>query len=417
MKKKILIIIILNQLIATSQICGYDHIIQKKISTNNLIDNYETVYDIALNRLSNNNLTYYIPVVFHIVYNTDNQNIPDSVIHSQIDVLNEDFRRLNENASNTRDEFLEFAGDPNIEFFLANLDPEGNPTNGIVHQYTDKVEFLMFEDFLSNEITLDEVKFSSSGGSDAWDTNKYLNIWVCNIGSLDILGLELGQVFGYAYPPTDIDQALIELSETQNVPDWPTDMLTNEESVQGVVLHYTAVGRNNPAANDDGMIENNEGRAAVHEIGHYLGLRHIWGDALALFGEDGCIVDDGISDTPNANDQAGYICDFNKNTCSGDVFGSSGEDLPDMVENYMDYSPDNCLNMFTNGQINVMRNILEISRTELINEEAFINTEEIKLTQKSIIQTIDFLGRNSTKKGLNINIYSDGTVDKKYILK
>ena len=400
-----------------SQICGYDHLIQKKISNNNLIDDYETVYDIALNRLSNNDLTYYIPVVFHIVYNTDDQNLPDSVIHSQIDVLNEDFRRLNENASNTRDEFLEFAGDPNIEFFLANLDPEGNPTNGIIHQYTDKVEFLMFEDFLSNEITLDEVKFSSSGGSDAWDTNKYLNIWVCNIGSLDILGLELGQVFGYAYPPTDIDQALIELSENQNVPDWPTDMLTNEESVQGVVLHYTAVGRNNPTANDDGMLENNEGRAAVHEIGHYLGLRHIWGDALALFGEDGCIVDDGISDTPNANDQAGYVCDFTKNTCSNDVFGSSGEDLPDMVENYMDYSPDNCLNMFTNGQINVMRNILEISRTELINEEAFINTEEIKFTQKSIIQTIDFLGRNSTKKGLNINIYSDGTVDKKYILK
>ncbi|MAZ55811.1 MAG: hypothetical protein CMP54_02280 [Flavobacteriales bacterium] len=417
MKKKILSILIVNQLIAMSQICGYDHLIQKKISNNNLIDDYETVYDIALNRLSNNDLTYYIPVVFHIVYNTDDQNLPDSVIHSQIDVLNEDFRRLNENASNTRDEFLEFAGDPNIEFFLANLDPEGNPTNGIIHQYTDKVEFLMFEDFLSNEITLDEVKFSSSGGSDAWDTNKYLNIWVCNIGSLDILGLELGQVFGYAYPPTDIDQALIELSENQNVPDWPTDMLTNEESVQGVVLHYTAVGRNNPTANDDGMLENNEGRAAVHEIGHYLGLRHIWGDALALFGEDGCIVDDGISDTPNANDQAGYVCDFTKNTCSNDVFGSSGEDLPDMVENYMDYSPDNCLNMFTNGQINVMRNILEISRTELINEEAFINTEEIKFTQKSIIQTIDFLGRNSTKKGLNINIYSDGTVDKKYILK
>ena len=417
MKKYLFLILIWAQFIGVSQVCGYDHIITKKIADNSFTNNYETLYDIARNRVSNNNLTYHIPVVFHIVYNTDNQNLPDSVIHSQIDVLNEDYRRLNENASNTREEFLEFAGDPNIEFFLANIDPEGNPTNGIIHQYTDKEEFLMFEDFLSNEITLDEVKFSSSGGSDAWDTNKYLNIWVCNIGSLDILGLELGQVFGYAYPPVDIDQALIELSETQTVPDWPTDMLTNDESVQGVVLHYTAVGRNNPTANEDGMTENNEGRAAVHEIGHYLGLRHIWGDALALFGEDGCLVDDGISDTPNANDQAGYVCDFNKNTCSGDVFGSSSEDLPDMVENYMDYSPDNCLNMFTNGQINVMRNILEISRTELINEEAFINTEEISLTKRNIIQTIDLLGRNSFKKGLAIDIYSDGTVEKKYILK
>ena len=417
MKKYLFLLLTCTQFIGLSQVCGYDHVITKKIADNSFTTNYETLYNIARNRLSNNNLTYYIPVVFHIVYNTDSQNLPDSVIHSQIDVLNEDYRRLNENASNTREEFLEFAGDPNIEFFLANIDPEGNPTNGIIHQYTDREEFLMFEDFLSNEITLDEVKFSSSGGSDAWDTNKYLNIWVCNIGSIEIFELELAQVFGYAYPPVDIDEALLELSENQTVPDWPIDMLTNDESVQGVVLHYTAVGRNNPAANDDGMTENNEGRTAVHEIGHYLGLRHIWGDALALFGEDGCEVDDGISDTPNANDQAGYVCDFNKNTCSGDVFGSSGQDLPDMVENYMDYSPDNCLNMFTNDQINVMRNILEISRTELINEEAFLNTEQITFTKKNIIQTIDVLGRNSFKKGLTIDIYSDGTVEKKYILK
>lgn len=417
MKKYLLIFLLITQFISISQVCGYDHIITKKRTNNDFISNYELVYDIALNRLANNNQTYYIPVVFHIVYNTDNQNLPDSVIYSQIDVLNEDYRRLNENANETRDEFLEFAGDANIEFFLANVDPEGNPTNGIIHQYTDREEFLMFEDILSNEITLDEVKFSASGGSDAWDTNQYLNIWVCNIGALDILGLELGQVFGYAYPPVDIDEALIELSNTQTVPDWPTDMLTNDESVQGVVLHYTAVGRNNPVANEDGMIENNEGRAAVHEIGHYLGLRHTWGDALAFFGDDGCSLDDGISDTPNASDQAGYICDFNKNTCSGDTFGSSGEDLPDMVENYMDYSPDNCLNMFTNGQINVMRNILEIARPELINEEAFVAIEEITVSKKHLMQTIDILGRNSSKQGLNIDIYDDGSVEKIYRIK
>jgi len=416
MKTQILIILLFFQVISVSQVCGYDYIMKKK-STNYLINNYEKIYNISINRLPSNNQTYYIPVVFHIVYNTNEQNLHDSIIHSQIDVLNEDFRRLNDNASNTRDEFLEFAGDPNIEFFLANVDPDGNPTNGIIHQYTDKEEFLMFEDFLSNEITLDEVKFDVSGGSDAWDTNKYLNIWVCNIGTLDILGLELGQVFGYAYPPVDIDQALLELSETQDVPDWPTEMLTNDESVQGVVLHYTSVGRNNPSANDDGMTENNEGRTAVHEIGHYLGLRHIWGDAVTLFGEDGCAVDDGISDTPNANDQAGYVCDFNKNTCPGDLFGSMNEDLPDMVENYMDYSPDNCLNMFTNGQINVMRNVLEISRTELINNTSFISTEVFNLTEKNIINTIDLLGRNNNRKGLTIDIYNDGTAKKKYILK
>ena len=403
---------------SSSQTCVYDYVMKKKQDYYNFNNSYNDLYNYANNRLSNSLETYYIPVVFHVVYNSNEQNIPDSVLISQLEVLNEDYRRLNNNASETREEFLEFAGDANIEFFLANVDPNGNSTSGIIQQYTDREEFLMFEDIFSNEITLDEVKKSETGGSDAWDTNRYLNIWICNIGSLDIFGLELGQVFGYAYPPINVDEALINLEDTQTVPEWPVDMLTDDETLQGVVLHYTAVGRNNPVANEDGMTENNQGRAAVHEIGHYLGLRHIWGDAIAFLGDDGCSVDDGISDTPNANDQAGYVCDFNKNTCTGDTFGSTGEDLPDMVENYMDYSPDACLNMFTNGQINVMRNILEIARPELINEEASLSNNEISSSNnhKKIIKTIDILGRESSNQNLNvhIDIYQDGSV-KKYI--
>ena len=133
-------------------------------------------------------------------------------------------------------------------------------------------------------------------------------------------------------------------------------------------------------------------------------------------GDDGCDVDDGIEDTPNASDQAGYICDFTKNTCDGDNFGSSGEDLPDMVENYMDYSPDACLNMFTNGQINVMRNILEISRPNLINESTTLNYHQSSLTvqKRELIKTVDFLGRNSTTNNLIIQLYNDGSVEKLY---
>ena len=416
--KKYLFTLLLIPMFSSSQTCVYDYVMKKKQDYYNFNNSYNDLYNYANNRLSNSLETYYIPVVFHVVYNSNEQNIPDSVLISQLEVLNEDYRRLNNNASETREEFLEFAGDANIEFFLANVDPNGNSTSGIIQQYTDREEFLMFEDIFSNEITLDEVKKSETGGSDAWDTNRYLNIWICNIGSLDIFGLELGQVFGYAYPPINVDEALINLEDTQTVPEWPVDMLTDDETLQGVVLHYTAVGRNNPVANEDGMTENNQGRAAVHEIGHYLGLRHIWGDAIAFLGDDGCSVDDGISDTPNANDQAGYVCDFNKNTCTGDTFGSTGEDLPDMVENYMDYSPDACLNMFTNGQINVMRNILEIARPELINEEASLSNNEISSSNnhKKIIKTIDILGRESSNQNLNvhIDIYQDGSV-KKYI--
>ena len=410
MKKILLLLFVITHLYGYGQFCAFDHIINIKKSNNTFINNYETIYNMANNQISNNTETYYIPVLFHVVYNSEAQNIADSVIHSQIEVLNEDFRRLNENANNTREIFLEFAGDPNIEFFLADIDPNGNPTDGIIRQYTERSEFVMFENILSNEITLDEVKFSNTGGSDAWNTNEYLNIWVCNIGSLEILpGFDLGQVFGYAYPPINIDEALANISGI--VPDWPTDMLSDDENVQGVVLHYTTIGRNNPAANDDDMMENNQGRTAVHEIGHYLGLRHIWGDALF---EDGCELDDGISDTPNASDQAGYICDFNKNTCTGDNFGSSAEDLPDMVENYMDYSPDNCLNMFTNGQINVMRNVLEISRNNLINNEASLHMNNAQLNVQRKIKTIDLLAREQNRGNFKIYLYSDGSF-KKYI--
>ena len=402
-----------------SQECLYDYIVKEKcLNDIHYLESYQSSYETFINRGANNfSETYFIPVVFHIVWNQESQNLPDYVIDSQIDVLNEDYRRLNENAIETRDEFLEFAGDANIEFFLANVDPEGNPTNGIVRTYTDREEFLMFEDILSNEITLDEVKFSISGGSDAWDTNKYLNIWVCNIGALDILGLDLGQVYGYAYPPINIDEALSTIEDT-TVPDWPVDMLSDDQNVQGVVLHYTAVGRNNPSADEDGMSENNLGRAAVHEVGHYLGLRHIWGDAIAFFGDDGCSVDDGIWDTPNASDQAGYVCDFNKNTCAGDNFGSL-DDLPDMVENYMDYSPGACQNLFTNGQINIMRTVLEISRTGLINSEPNLKIDNnISLNSSVLLNRIDIMGRPFlANKGIFIEVYNNGQVKKKINIK
>lgn len=418
MKKYISTIFFLIGKIIFAQNCAYDYIIQHKSINENFIKKYNSIYDYANNKISSNNQTYYIPVVFHIVYNNESQNIPDSVILSQIEVLNEDFRRLNENSSETRDEFLEFAGDANIEFFLANIDPNGNETNGIIRQYTDRTFFNMFdgiEALLNNEISIDQVKSTSTGGSDAWDTDRYLNIWICNIGSLEFGGFELGQVFGYAYPPVNVDEGIINLEF--GGPDWPTEMLTDNPFLQGVVIHYTTVGRNNPVANDDNMIENNLGRTAVHEIGHYLGLRHIWGDVNPLFGGgDGCTLDDGIIDTPNAADQAGYICDFNKNTCDNDNFGSSEMDLPDMIENYMDYSPEACQNIFTNGQINVMRNILEICRPNLINQNISLDNTQLNIAshKRKLIKQIDLTAKNTNStNNLVIHIYNDGTTEKK----
>ena len=330
----------------------------------------------------NRDIVYQIPVVFHIVYNTDAQNLSDDVIQSQLTALNEDFRRLNENAENTRDIFLPFAGDPEIEFYLATEDPNGNPTTGITHTYTTRSGFpyIDFADLFTGNISLDEVKSSDTGGVDAWDTYRYMNIWVCNVEESF-----LGQVLGFAYPPIDVQDALDSL-DYDTVPDWSSfEGAISNANLQGIVLHYPVVGPNNPQADDDGILGNEYGKTLVHEAGHYLGLRHIWGDALL---ESGCSVDDGIEDTPNQEAASSFTCNFNQDSCS-----DGANDLPDMVENYMDYSNDQCMNMFTNIQIDVMRAVLEIARPGLvegqeenqcipgdINGDAVLNVLDVVLT-------------------------------------
>ena len=300
----------------------------------------------------NRDIVYQVPVVFHIVYNTENQNLSDEVIESQLNALNEDFRRLNENASNTREIFLPYAGDPEIEFYLATEDPNGNPTTGITHTYTSRSGFpyIDFADLFTGNITLDEVKSSSTGGVDAWDTSRYMNVWICNVEESF-----LGQVLGFAYPPVDVQDALDSLNY-DTLPDWSSfEGALNDQSLQGIVLHYPVVGPNNPQADEDGILGNELGKTLVHETGHYLGLRHTWGDALF---ESGCSVDDGISDTPNQEAASNFECNFNQDSCA--------DNFPDMVENYMDYSNDACMNMFTNIQIDVMRAVLEIARPGLV---------------------------------------------------
>ena len=118
-------------------------------------------------------------------------------------------------------------------------------------------------------------------------------------------------------------------------------------------MHYPVVGRENPAPIDQTVAK---GRSAVHEIGHFLGLRHIWGDG-------DCTEDDGIDDTPDAADASQQTCNLNSNTCVETPF-----DFPDMIENYMDYSDDRCQNMFTKQQIDIMRYILRTSRAGIVAE-------------------------------------------------
>lgn len=269
---------------------------------------------------------YKVRLVFHVVYGSAAEDIPDSVIYSQVEVLNEDYRRLNADTSRTRAEFLPVAADTRIQFELATTDPDGNPTTGITRTAGNggPLGFNPFQDNVKTE----------PGGKTPWPTDRYVNVWICNIlGGLGILG--------YAFPPS-------------NAPNWPANSST-DSSKQGIVLHYPVVGRNFSDPIDATVTK---GRSLTHEMGHYFGLRHIWGD------NTGCSDDDGIADTPFASDASQQTCDTVINSCP-----DAPVDFHDMIENYMDYSDDRCLNMFTKGQSDIMRSMLQTSRAGVATPE------------------------------------------------
>ncbi|WP_078062914.1 GEVED domain-containing protein [Solirubrum puertoriconensis] len=235
-------------------------------------------------------VTVTIPVVVHVLYNTTAQNISDAQIQSQIAVLNEDFRKLNADVSKVPAAFAGLAADAGIQFTLAKQDPNGNPTTGIQRKQTTKTSWG----------TDDQMKRSTYGGLDAWPAGKYLNLWVCNLS---------GGVLGYA-----------------QFPGGPA-------ATDGVVILTTAFGKGGSAT-----APFNLGRTGTHEVGHWLNLNHIWGDDNGA-----CTGTDNVSDTPNQGAQ-NYGCpSFPKASCSN---GPNG----DMFMNYMDYTDDACMYMFSTGQ-------------------------------------------------------------------
>lgn len=243
------------------------------------------------------NASRIIPTVVHVIYSnaTDPDNISDAQIFSQMDILNEDFQRLNPDTTNTPAAFQSVAVDSDIEFCLASLDPGGNPTNGINRVQIAGSPFTT--NFVENTIK----------PSTIWDPNNYFNIWICNIS---------GGVLGYAQFP-----------EAAGLPGIGTG--NGGATTDGVVLLYSSVGR--PPANPFGG-PYNRGRTATHEVGHWLGLRHIWGDG-------GCTVDDFCNDTPES-DGSNFGCPTTHSSCG----------TTDMVQNYMDYTDDDCMNIFTADQ-------------------------------------------------------------------
>ncbi len=327
---------------AQHKLCGH-HLVLQNMEANYpgykeaVNRTFETAKQIGkTNRLNRSSDVYTIPVVVHVVWKDSLENIPDSLITSQIEVLNEDYRRLNADADNIRPIFEEVVDDAMIEFELIDI---------IRVQTTEDFQLQLTGGLPDN------VKVAAEGGSDAINTETHLNIWVCHIQPVTIAGLTLGQILGYAYPPAGLAH-------------WPEDVAAPSPELDGVVIDYRVVGRDNPNEIDLGlgMPLNTKGRTATHEVGHYLGLRHTWGDGGDLFGLlDSCGEDDGVDDTPNTGSQANFDCDNTRNSCDDGI-----DDLPDMIENFMDYASEDCMNSFTKGQIDILRGVLESERCMLV---------------------------------------------------
>jgi hypothetical protein len=296
--------------------------------------------------------TYRIPVVVHVIHNGEpvgtGTNISDSQVLSQIAVLNKDYQRLNSDASNTPAEFLPMAGSMDIEFALAKRSPEGLPTNGIVRVNAGEIPPRKWTSHDNSELK----------ALSYWAAEDYLNIWVCDITDY----------IGYSQFP---------VSDLPGLENSPENRLTD-----GVVIAYNVFGSVDYGAfNLDANY--NKGRTTTHEIGHFLGLRHTWGDDAGKCINETGGKDDYVSDTP---DQAGST-----SNCPNGPRASCT--VSTMYQNYLDYTDDECMNLFTEGQINRMIAVLESSprRASLLTSDGLNDPDPVtteNLTLKSVLAPV-----------------------------
>ncbi len=288
---------------AGSVSCGHDEIYEQFLESNPGYITKRNETDKLAAKFSGNEASAIalpdyitIPVVFHVLYNASNAstNVSDSELYLQLEKINQDFARLNSDTTNTFAVWKSIAADTKFRFCLAVTDPNGNPSNGITRTLTTKTQFNQ-----NNNDVFDP----ATGGIQIWDPSSYLNIIVVP-GVKNIAGKD---VLGYAKMPA---QAI------------PTQ--------DGVIIKWTTT--------PSGL----GGRTAVHQIGHYLGLYHLWGASGA------CTSTDYVSDTPVQYGPNSGCPSFPSISCSN---GPNG----DLFQNYMDNVSDNCMNLFTTGQKNRMR--------------------------------------------------------------
>ena len=267
-----------------------------------------------------------IPVVVHVIYRQTHANIgigtniPNYQIEDQLRILNEDYSKTNSEFPNPpRNTFVNYAGNPNLKFCLATLDPNGNPTTGITRTQSTQKSF-------NYSTESNDMKGKRTGGRDGWDPSKYLNIWVCDISSSGNTS-----VLGYAYLPG-----------LQSWNAWKDGLVVDFQ-------HFGTVGN---------VSSSSDGRTPTHEIGHYLGLYHTFCESSG----GGCCDNDNtwgsnVYDTPATDDvYYGFVnANTNNNSCN-DLFYGFNADFLDMDENFMAYSRNTW--MFTYDQVSEMNGTL-----------------------------------------------------------
>lgn len=301
-----------------------------------------------------------IPVVVHVIHFGEaigtGRNISNAQINSQISVLNADFRRLNGDISAIPAAFRGTSADPLIEFCLAQQDEFGNPTTGILRYIST-----------NPQVTVNDMDVSIKP-STIWDRNKYLNLWTVDFGAPN------ASLLGYAQFPG------------------------GAANTDGVVVKYTAFGSTGNVAPPYNL-----GRTTTHEVGHWLNLRHIWGD------DTDCSGTDFVSDTPNQEVESSGVPTFPvTDACSVNYPGIN-------FYNYMDYSNDAVTSMFTYGQWARMDAALFGARVSLqtsqgcistvgINE--YINSNEYLIYPNPTTGKITIKTNSISHKNINVSVYS-----------
>lgn len=306
--------------VVAQRTCATPLAIKQAIERNpGLLKKYQSIRDQPMSSVQDKSIARgrpvaVIPVVVHVVLQNP-EMVTDAQVLSQLAVLNEDYEQLNTDAAQIPDVWKPIAGDMKISFCLARRTPDGAPTNGIDRVRTNRASFDV-------SYAAAEVKHSTTGGADAWNTDDYLNIWVCNLQ---------GDNLGVGTPPVV----------------YPKDE-------QGVVIYYKAFG-----TTGDLLPDFNKGRTCTHELGHFFNLLHLWGA-----GDGSCSPGDHVEDTPPQ---------------SAAVYGDpSFPDLDDpcspnfpgiMINNFMGYANDAVMNMFTEDQVTRAQTNLFGTRSSLLSSD------------------------------------------------